>query len=236
MKSKYKILLITLVLIFIFIFMFMFIYLNDYYKASDNINNYLKDSEEVKVIKNKNGYLFDGPGNENILVFYPGGKVEYTSYALLMNNLSKEGIDTFIVEMPFNLAFFKMIAIKEIKNEYDYESWYLGGHSLGGVVAASDTNNNDIKGLILLASYSTKKVECETLSIYGSNDKVLNLDKYQENKKNIINMKEVIIEGGNHANFANYGNQKHDKKATITRRKQQEKTIEEILMFIKKEN
>ena len=228
MKNKYKISLTILILLFIL----TILYLNDYYKASNTINNYLKDSEKVKVLKDRNGYLFDGPGNKNILVFYPGGKVEYTSYAPLMNNLAKEGIDTFIVKMPFNLAFFKMNAIKDIKKNYNYDSWYLGGHSLGGVVAASDTKNNNIKGLILLASYSTNKVDCETLSIYGSNDGVLNLDKYQENKNNIKNMKEIIIEGGNHANFGKYGNQKGDKKSSINRTTQQEKTINEIIKFI----
>ena len=84
----------------------------------------------------------------------------------------------------------------------------------------------------MLASYSTKEVECNSLSIYGSNDGVLNIQQYKKNKKNLKNDKEIIIEGGNHAYFGNYGEQKGDKKAAIKREEQQEKTIMEIVDFI----
>ena len=104
-----------------------------------------------------------------------------------MVNISKKGIDTFIVKMPFNIAFFKIGAIKSIMKDYKYENWYIGGHSLGGVVATMDAKKSDVKGLILLASYATTKVNCKVLSIYGSNDGVLNIDEYKKNKKNIIN-------------------------------------------------
>ena len=150
-----------------------------------------------------------------------------------MNNLAKEGIDTFIVKMPFNIAFFKSDAVKDVMDEYKYNNWYLGGHSLGGVVASKDTKKHNIKGLILLASYTTNKVNCKVLSIYGSNDGVLNYNSYKKNKKNIPNNMQVVIDGGNHAYFGNYGEQKGDKKAVITRKEQQEKTILEILKFVK---
>ena len=228
MKKKY-----IVIFIILFIIVGIFIYLNTYYKATLDVNNYLKSNNIVKVRKDKNGYLFDGPGKDTILVFYPGAKVEYTSYAPLMNNLAKEGIDTFIVKMPFNIAFLKSDAVKDVMNEYKYNNWYLGGHSLGGVVAAKDTKKHNIKGLILLASYATNKVDCKVLSIYGSNDGVLNYNSYKNNKKNISNNIEVVIDGGNHAYFGNYGDQKGDKKAIVTRKEQQKKTILEILKFVK---
>lgn len=233
MKKKSKILIIILIIIILFLLPIS-IYLGIYYKASPNVSKYLKNSKSVKVVKEKEGYLFDGPSTDNILVFYPGAKVEYTSYAPIMYNLAKEGVDTYIVKMPFNIAFFKMNAIKDIKEKYNYNNWYLSGHSLGGVVASDDATKNDINGLILLASYSTTKIKTNVLTIYGSNDGVLNIEEYKENKINIPNNKEVIITGGNHAYFGNYGEQKGDKKATITRDEQQEKTINEIIKFIKK--
>ena len=149
-----------------------------------------------------------------------------------MVNISKKGIDTFIVKMPFNIAFFKIGAIKSIMKDYKYENWYIGGHSLGGVVATMDAKKSDVKGLILLASYATTKVNCKVLSIYGSNDGVLNIDEYKKNKKNIINYTEMLIEGGNHANFGNYGNQKGDKESTISRQEQQDITALEIFKFV----
>ena len=234
MKKKHIIIIVILVVLIIG----LIIYLNTYYKASD-VNGYLSDSESIKVLKKEEfkGYLFDGPGEEKLLIFYPGAKVEYTAYAPIMNRIAQEGIDTLLIKMPFNTALLDINAAnKIIISNYKYDSYYLGGHSLGGVAAASYVNKfdpNDVKGLILLASYSTKKIDIPVLSIYGSNDKVLNIKKYKENKKNIPNNNEVVIDGGNHAYFGNYGEQKGDGKATIEREEQQNKTVLEIVKFIK---
>ena len=209
-----------------------FVYLNAGYKATDDVEEYLKGNESVIVKHENNGYYFDGPGDNNMLVFYPGAKVEYTSYAPLMYKIAEKGVDTFIVKMPYNLAFLNINAVSDIISSYEYDNWYIGGHSLGGVVASMDARKNDIKGLILLGSYSTKKIDCKALSIYGSNDGVLNLKKYKKNIKNLTNNKEVIIDGGNHAYFGNYGEQKGDKTSVISRIEQQDKTVEEIYNFI----
>ena len=227
-KSMKNIILISIISVAVISIIF---YLNTYYKATAVVKDSLKTNEKVKVEQNSNGILFDGPGEENILVFYPGAKVEYTSYAPLMHTLAENGLDTYIVEMPFNIAFFDMNAIKKVKNKYEYNNWFIGGHSLGGVVAAMNTKKYNIKGLILLASYPTKDPNCKTLSIYGSKDGVLNIEKYQESTKNLKQFTEIIIEGGNHAYFGNYGDQKGDNIATISRTTQQEITINEILKF-----
>lgn len=230
MKKKNIAILTTLVVIILS----TFLYLNDYYKAV-NIDNYLKDNELVKVKKDKSGIYYDGPGRDNFLIFYPGAKVEFTAYSPLMYSLAEVGIDTYIVDFPFNIAFMKMNAAKTIIKNYKYDNYYLGGHSLGGVVATQDSNKNNIKGLILLASYPTEKTNCKVLSIYSNQDGVLNIDKYKENIKLVDDLNEIIIEGGNHAYFGNYGEQKGDKKATISRDNQQEITKIEILKFINQE-
>lgn len=237
MRNKKKtikdIIIITIISIIVIPIIF---YLNTYYKASETVNDSLISSKTVKVEKNKNGILFDGQGKENIFVFYPGAKVEYTAYAPLMNKLAEAGLDTYIVEMPFNIAFFDINAFKEVKNKYEYDNWFIGGHSLGGVVAAMNTEKENIKGLILLASYPTKEPNCKILSLYGSNDDVLNKEKYQESTKNLKQFTEIIIDGGNHAYFGNYGEQKGDSKATISRNEQQDITVKEIMKFIKLSN
>ena len=134
------------------------------------------------------------------------------------------------------MHFFDIEAIKKAKSKYEYENWFIGGHSLGGVVAAMNTEKENIKGLILLASYPTEKPNCKTLSIYGSNDGVLNIEKYQDSTKNLKQFIEIVIEGGNHAYFGNYGEQKGDNKATISRNEQQDITVKEIMKFIKLSN
>lgn len=233
MINKKNIILITIISVIVISIIF---YLNTFYKASENIQINLISNETVKVEKNKNGILFDGPGNENILVFYPGAKVEYISYASIMHALAEKGLDTYIVEMPFNIAFFDVFAIEKVKNKYEYSNWFIGGHSLGGVVAAMNVEKYNIKGLILLASYPTTEINCKILSIYGSNDGVLNLEKYQEKTKGLKQFTEIVIDGGNHAYFGNYGEQKSDNKSTISRTKQQEITTNEIIKFVELTN
>ncbi len=71
------------------------------------------------------------------------------------------------------------------------------------------------------------------LSIYGSNDQVLNHEKYENYKKNLpTSFSELVLEGGNHAYYGDYGEQKGDGKAALTREEQQEKTCDAILQFI----
>lgn len=233
MINKKNIILITIISVIVISIIF---YLNTFYKASENIQINLISNETVKVEKNKNGILFDGPGNENILVFYPGAKVEYISYAPIMHALAEKGLDTYIVEMPFNIAFFDAFAIEKVKNKYEYSNWFIGGHSLGGVVAAMNVEKYNIKGLILLASYPATETNCKILSIYGSNDGVLNLEKYQEKTKDLKQFTEIVIDGGNHAYFGNYGEQKGDNKSTISRTKQQEIATNEIIKFVELTN
>lgn len=225
------------IIFLIILFSILYIYVNDYYEADTDINMYLGSSGNVKVSRISNNYYFDGNGKDKAIIFYPGGKVEYTAYASLLYKISESGIDCFLVNMPFNLAIFNKNAANSIINKYKYNDWYLAGHSLGGVVASMYAYNNSdkVNGLILLASYPTNKInnKIRVLSIYGSNDGVLNLDKYKSSKKYWNNnTKEIIIDGANHSQFGNYGHQSGDKKASITREEQQQETVNYILNYL----
>lgn len=230
--------LITLLIIILVFLVIAYFYLNDYYKATEDVNSYLHSKNFVNVTLENNVYFFDGSGEDDAIVFYQGGKVENIAYAPILFKLAENGIDCFLVKMPFNLAIFDVNAANKVISKYNYKRWYMMGHSLGGVEAASYTSKHkeQIAGLILLASYSTDKIDdsIRVLSIYGSQDGVLNLENYEDNRSNLsINTIEVIIPGGNHAYFGNYGEQSGDNKAEITRDEQQEETIKEIIKFIK---
>jgi hypothetical protein len=99
------------------------------------------------------------------------------------------------------------------------------------------SDNTDIfDGVILLASYSTKDItNLEVLSIYGSNDKILNTQNYNKNKDNLPNnVVEHVINGGNHAYFGMYGKQDGDGNATISNVEQINEAAQEIVQFILK--
>ena len=170
-----------------------------------------------------------------MIIFYPGAKVEATAYAPLLYQLAKKGYDSVLVEMPFNIAILGKNKADNIINNYSYENYYLSGHSLGGAMASIYVNEHDnIKGLILLASYSTKEIDIPVLSIYGSRDGVLKLDAYKGYKDNLKNVEEHIIDGANHSGFAYYNTQSDDNISFITIDNQIDITINYIDNFINK--
>ena len=114
MKKRYLI----LIIILIFLGAYCIYYVNDYYHADDTSLSYINGSENVSVSKISNGLFIDGLGNDTALIFYPGAKIEYTSYLPLMNNLANKGVDAYLVEMPLNLAFLGSDSADEIIKYY----------------------------------------------------------------------------------------------------------------------
>lgn len=211
-----------------------FIYLNISYKPKEDALKALKGNDVVNVSQINNGYYFDGPGNNTALIFYPGSKVACEAYAPIMLNLSQNGIDCFLTSMPFNFALFGENRCESFLNSYSYESWILSGHSMGGLVSASYVSKHPekIKGLVLLASYPNKTIPnvVNLLSIYGSNDNCMERGSYEKCKSNWpSNSSEYIIDGANHSQFGDYGNQLGDGQASITKQAQWEITSKKII-------
>lgn len=227
MKKRYIALIILIVAAIAFT-----LYFNDYYHTTDIGTHY----SNVTAKNTTNGILLDGPGCETALIFYPGAKIEYTSYLPMLNEISSQGIDCYLVEMPLNLAVFGADRAGQIIENTNYSHYFISGHSVGGSMAAKYASNNDkIEGLILLAAYPSDEVKIPTLSVYGSKDKILNQKTYNDSKKLINNtFEEHIISGGNHAQFGNYGKQDGDGTASITSSVQQNETAHIILNFINK--
>ena len=169
-------------------------------------------------------------------IFYPGGRVEHRAYAPLMRFLAEQGVLCVLVEMPFDLAVLDMNAGAEIPGLYpQVERWFIGGHSLGGAMAASHAAaEKRYAGLILLAAYATAEIkDLPVLSIYGTQDQVLNREKYAANRALLPEAAtEVVLEGGNHAQFGDYGHQKGDGLPAISAQAQLDAAVNEILAFM----
>lgn len=208
-----------------------FIYTSQYYRASDEAVSLTKTDEKIVYSDELKSYLFepdDTSDTQRGIIFYPGAKVEETAYAPLMKQLAREGYFGVLVHMPFHLAVLGSDAAEEIIEAYpDIEQWYLMGHSLGGAMAASYAGQHadELEGLVLLAAYSTGDLSdtgLKVCSIYGEEDQVLSTETYQEYQPNLgENALEIVIRGGNHAQFGDYGAQKGDGAATISREDQQ---------------
>lgn len=212
------------------------VYVGNYYHVQDR-ESALASIDDVMVEEVDYGYFFDSPGNDTALIFYPGAKVEDLAYANLLKQLAADGIDCYLVHMPGNLAFCGMNRADKIVETYSYDHWYLAGHSLGGAMAAvyADKNSEKLDGLIFLAAYSTKNLSdtnLKVLSVYGSNDQVVNMDKIAAGRKLMPSVyEEFCIQGGNHAGYGDYGAQKGDGKAEISSQEQQRETADRITVF-----
>lgn len=215
------------------------VYLNDGYDAVEAAVAAMADNGAVTVRQNEDAVVFLPETPSAGLVFYPGGKVEHTAYAPLLRALAEEDILCVLLEMPFDLAVLDMDAADGIPEQFpEVEHWYIGGHSLGGSMAASYIADHaaEYEGLILLAAYSTAdltETRLDVLSLYGSEDGVLNMEKYREYRPNLPETTvETILEGGNHAGFGAYGPQEGDGTATITADEQLALTVEAVMAFV----
>lgn len=209
------------------------IYASIYYRADGTALAALESDEQVAVSQTDYGWLFDGPGETDALIFYPGAKVEATAYAPFLHRLSEQGMDVCLVEMPLRFAFFGVNAADDVMREADYENWYIGGHSLGGAMAASyaSKHGDDLKGVILCAAYPTSELDDDLTEIllYGSEDQVVNLKKIEAGEQYApADYTETVIEGGNHAQFGSYGLQKGDGTASIPAEQQWTEAVELI--------
>ena len=212
------------------------VYVGQYSRADAAAADALVPDRDVRIEKTGYGWYFDGPSETDALIFYPGGKVEETAYAPLLHRLAEEGMDVCLVKVPLRLAFLGINEADEVMDAYDYEHWYVGGHSLGGVASAfyASKHSDTLNGIVLLGAYSTKKLsdELDAILICGSEDTVLNRDAYEKNRGNIQkDAVEVVIDGGNHAQFGSYGIQKGDGRALISPEEQVEETVSAIMQW-----
>ena len=193
--------------------------------------------ETVTVSATGYGWYFNGPSEENLLCFYPGAKIEETAYAPLLRMLAARGMDVCLVKMPFRFAFFGTNKAEKVLAGYDHPNKYIGGHSLGGAMAAvyAADHAGTLSGVILLAAYPTKPLGDvpALISIYGSEDGILNTDRVLSGRAYAPDRyTETVIAGGNHAQFGNYGEQRGDGATAVSREEQQEQTVTVILQNV----
>ena len=187
-----------------------------------------------KVLVTEGKYLVFSPVNieaEVGYIFYPGGKVDYRAYAPYARRLAENGYLAVIVKMPLNLAVFGINRAEGVISDIpQVKDWVIGGHSLGGSMAANYLVNHQeaIDGLVLLASYPA---ESDNLSSYAGLVTSISstLDGLATQEKIAASIpllpattRWVSIEGGNHANFGWYGEQPGDNPAEISREQQQD--------------
>ncbi len=201
-----------------------FWYVSDYYRAEDVALAVMNDGSGITVQDNLTILAPSVPG-DTALIFYPSAKVEAEAYLPLLDSLRQTGLTCILVDMPFHMAIFDADAAQDVMARFpQYSHWYIAGHSMASQFAAD--HPDEVDGLILLGAYIYGDYPpADTLTVYGSlNQSVEDKLDYTENV--------VEIQGGNHAQFGNYGPQKGDAPATISAEEQQARTVEAITDFL----
>ena len=140
-------------------------------------------------------------------------------------SLAENGVDCFVVDMPFYMAFLGSNRAEEIMEEYpEYDTWYLGGHSLGGAMAANFAaeHTGELEGLFLLAAYPTKDLsesDLKAVTIYGSEDGILNRKKLEEGQELLPeDSVQICIEAAIMLSLEATGHRRRTGKAEISQR------------------
>lgn len=217
-----------------------FTWLNQTYKPTDQLFELVSDDEYKKV---DDFYVFEPKNEANGvgIVLYPGALVEPLSYGYYANELSKQGYLVAIPEVNLNLSISdNEKAGQFIEKHPEIDSWYVGGHSMGGVSATTYASNHldQVDGVILLGSYPASSTDLSTtdlnvLSLYAEFDGLSTQEKVF-NKADNLPEDTVYTEilGGNHAQFGIYGEQSGDLEATISVIEQQNQMVTDTLNFL----
>lgn len=212
------------------------------HSATDTARQALVPGDGVSVNETDQTITFTPEENidQNGLIFYPGGKVDADAYAPFARDIAEDGILCVIVKMPFDLAVFHSDGAKKVIGEHpEIAHWYIGGHSLGGVMAADYAAKDDrIEGVAFLAAYPNSDLSqssLRALSITASNDGVLDREKYKQALTKLPNATLMYeIRGGNHAGFGSYGAQDGDNMAMIPPEEQQSIAAQKVADWIMK--
>ena len=241
MKRFLKIIAVLLIIAVIGVFLWLYIWSSR--SSADPQAEALRIMEEPTVSRDGSVIVFEPQGTARsvALIYYPGGLVEPEAYAPVANEIAQFGFPVFVPEMPFNLAVTRAgRATAIIADNPEIDTWVIGGHSLGGAMAASYVNDNPeaVDGLILYAATASRiadfsERDLPILSVYGTRDRLVServVNRFRDLLPDDATF--VPIQGGNHAQFGDYGVQGGDGEATISAEAQWQQIVLATVSFM----
>jgi pimeloyl-ACP methyl ester carboxylesterase len=127
-----------------------------------------------------------------------------------------------------------------IADHPEIRQWAVGGHSLGGSMAAQfiDTHPGAVDGLVLWASYAAADLSDDgltVLSAYGTLDAGVPSYTSAANVAKLgPNLTFDVIDGGNHEQMGWYTGQPNDPPATLPRVDQQAQVVQATLTLLER--
>ena len=165
------------------------------------------------------------------LILLPGAAVDVRAYAPLAHIIAESGHFVALVPVPGGVSLGNEDRADDVIAAHpEISTWFVGGHSLGGVAAATYAASDDaasaVSGLVMWASYvddqaGLPEIEMAATSIYGSEDGLTSVDEVDAGRSYLpADTRYVVIDGGNHAQFGYYGTQDGDGAALISQDRQ----------------
>ncbi len=234
MKKTLRILLIALPIILIVAIAGFVIWASNPLQSTMEALNALQSDAVVTAIEENGWFSFEPTGTDTTtgFIFYPGGRVDARAYAPHLRDIAAQGYTVILVPMPLSLAVFDLSAADRVRAAYpEITHWAIGGHSLGGAMAARYVQSQPtaVQGLVFWASYpdiDLSSTSLNVVSIFGTNDAVAQSVVVEDARNRLpAATSYVAIEGGNHSQFGWYGLQPGDNTATIEHEAQQAQTV-----------
>jgi hypothetical protein len=166
--------------------------------------------------------------SDTTIVFYPGAGVPPDAYLATWAPVVEETAARVVIPtMPLRLAVLDLDAaddVREAAGGGDDGEWWIGGHSLGGAMAASylaDAPAGEWEGLVLWGAYPAgddlaDRDDLTVVSVSGTRDGLTTTDEVDDSRADLPqDATFAVLEGVNHAQFGSYGEQMGDLEATV---------------------
>lgn len=182
------------------------------------------------------------------LVFVAGARVEAAAYAHKLSGLAEQGITVVIARPILNFAIAEFRPLDHFTAlGAGVDSWFVGGHSLGGVRACqyaadaasgstSDGAGPAVEGLILAGSYCAVDLsddDLAVLSLGGGRDGLSTPEKIADSAHLLPDDTHFAqLDGAAHAQFGDYGAQPGDGTPTASDAEVRDWITDEVVQFI----
>lgn len=214
------------------------------YHPMEQATEAMAGSDQVSVSEDSQAiYFVPASAQSQGFIFYPGAGIKPAGYAPMALQVAEAGFTVAVAKFPLNLAVLAPNRAEAIRGNFpDVTHWVLGGHSLGGVMAARYLKGNPddavLNGLIMLAAYPANSDNLSSsafnaISLFASEDQLTKTTDI-DNTRDLMppNTLFVEIDGGNHAQFGWYGPQDGDGSALISRQDQALIVQDQIVWFL----
>ena len=180
-----------------------------------------------------------GEGDGSGLVFLAGAKVEPQAYAATFQEVAARGTTVVVVEPFLHLALLERRPFEELTAfAPDVEDWAVGGHSMGGVRACTYAESEEVRALVLLASYCSlgdlsERTDLAVLTVTGTQDGLVSDESLAGSAALLpAGAEHVEVDGANHAQFGDYGPQDGDGTPTVSDDEARARITEALVPFL----